>query len=150
MCIRDRKHLEQTLELHVATARDILSELSQLASEAASSVGLAEQSDTIDDVRAELTNLTENVAEALGTRQDVIGETIRSQLRRELGEHFEGECQQVINTDPGGTGTTQRLLNAYAAIGEEAVEKGAEVGTCLLYTSPSPRDATLSRMPSSA
>ena len=26
----------------------------------------------------------------------------------------------------------------------------AEAGTCLLYTSPSPRDATLSRMPSSA
>ena len=25
-----------------------------------------------------------------------------------------------------------------------------EIGTCLLYTSPSPRDATLSRMPSSA
>ena len=25
-----------------------------------------------------------------------------------------------------------------------------EVGPCLLYTSPSPRDATLSRMPSSA
>ena len=24
------------------------------------------------------------------------------------------------------------------------------IGTCLLYTSPSPRDATLSRMPSSA
>ena len=28
--------------------------------------------------------------------------------------------------------------------------KIAEIGTCLLYTSPSPRDATLSRMPSSA
>ena len=27
---------------------------------------------------------------------------------------------------------------------------GAEVYVCLLYTSPSPRDATLSRMPSSA
>ena len=27
---------------------------------------------------------------------------------------------------------------------------GALIGTCLLYTSPSPRDATLSRMPSSA
>ena len=25
-----------------------------------------------------------------------------------------------------------------------------EIGVCLLYTSPSPRDATLSRMPSSA
>ena len=29
-------------------------------------------------------------------------------------------------------------------------ESGAELNNCLLYTSPSPRDATLSRMPSSA
>ena len=29
-------------------------------------------------------------------------------------------------------------------------EKGVEFVICLLYTSPSPRDATLSRMPSSA
>ena len=28
--------------------------------------------------------------------------------------------------------------------------KEMTIGTCLLYTSPSPRDATLSRMPSSA
>ena len=28
--------------------------------------------------------------------------------------------------------------------------RGTEVKACLLYTSPSPRDATLSRMPSSA
>ena len=28
--------------------------------------------------------------------------------------------------------------------------KGGKKGNCLLYTSPSPRDATLSRMPSSA
>ena len=34
---------------------------------------------------------------------------------------------------------------------ERAVKKGAgELDDCLLYTSPSPRDATLSRMPSSA
>ena len=31
-----------------------------------------------------------------------------------------------------------------------AIDIGAHVGLCLLYTSPSPRDATLSRMPSSA
>ena len=30
------------------------------------------------------------------------------------------------------------------------LDKMAQSGTCLLYTSPSPRDATLSRMPSSA
>ena len=29
-------------------------------------------------------------------------------------------------------------------------DKGEKGGPCLLYTSPSPRDATLSRMPSSA
>ena len=33
---------------------------------------------------------------------------------------------------------------------KEAAEKEAEKAACLLYTSPSPRDATLSRMPSSA
>ena len=36
---------------------------------------------------------------------------------------------------------------------DQAVKKGEYVGKtyfCLLYTSPSPRDATLSRMPSSA
>ena len=31
-----------------------------------------------------------------------------------------------------------------------AVDRLGDVGPCLLYTSPSPRDATLSRMPSSA
>ena len=33
---------------------------------------------------------------------------------------------------------------------EELAIAAAELATCLLYTSPSPRDATLSRMPSSA
>ena len=33
---------------------------------------------------------------------------------------------------------------------QEIVLTGVNLGTCLLYTSPSPRDATLSRMPSSA
>ena len=40
-----------------------------------------------------------------------------------------------------------------ATIGQACFEPGqtkATYGTCLLYTSPSPRDATLSRMPSSA
>ena len=34
--------------------------------------------------------------------------------------------------------------------GKEAARKGRPGKACLLYTSPSPRDATLSRMPSSA
>ena len=41
---------------------------------------------------------------------------------------------------------------AYQAgqLGPAAQASVAELGPCLLYTSPSPRDATLSRMPSSA
>ena len=35
-------------------------------------------------------------------------------------------------------------------IGVDRVEVGANSNTCLLYTSPSPRDLKLSRMPSSA
>ena len=34
--------------------------------------------------------------------------------------------------------------------GGKSYEEMGEIFTCLLYTSPSPRDATLSRMPSSA
>ena len=58
----------------------------------------------------------------------------------------------VVNTqsgrnviDPGGTGTDNP---------DRAYSRGVRIGdtlyACLLYTSPSPRDATLSRMPSSA
>ena len=38
----------------------------------------------------------------------------------------------------------------YDQFGHAAFEGGQGFGGCLLYTSPSPRDATLSRMPSSA
>ena len=34
--------------------------------------------------------------------------------------------------------------------GTELMHTGSYITVCLLYTSPSPRDATLSRMPSSA
>ena len=37
-----------------------------------------------------------------------------------------------------------------AVFGEMVGEVFPQLGPCLLYTSPSPRDATLSRMPSSA
>ena len=44
------------------------------------------------------------------------------------------------HTNPGEEYPNGWMLNRY----------GVQRGTCLLYTSPSPRDATLSRMPSSA
>ena len=48
-------------------------------------------------------------------------------------------------------GAVLPILSLYIAAAEEqGVSQDQLAGTCLLYTSPSPRDATLSRMPSSA
>ena len=69
-------------------------------------------------------------------------------------------CEELnIPLEEGSTNDLWRMsaeghVDALALIGrtpngdlEQVLERG---GTCLLYTSPSPRDATLSRMPSSA
>ena len=52
-----------------------------------------------------------------------------------------------------GTGPVDAVceaLNKLAKVPNELIEFSVKSVTCLLYTSPSPRDATLSRMPSSA
>ena len=46
--------------------------------------------------------------------------------------------------------STLRKQEILFAILKKVAEKEEITGVCLLYTSPSPRDATLSRMPSSA
>ena len=59
----------------------------------------------------------------------------------------------------GAKARNKAKLNAYKradqervsdAMGKISTTKAKNVSYCLLYTSPSPRDATLSRMPSSA
>ena len=45
---------------------------------------------------------------------------------------------------------TKILSSAFGILVLGGAYTGASIGSCLLYTSPSPRDATLSRMPSSA
>ena len=53
----------------------------------------------------------------------------------------------------GSTSTGCALINESITVEIFGVEQAMIIGdnnTCLLYTSPSPRDATLSRMPSSA
>ena len=56
-----------------------------------------------------------------------------------------GKSCLVIDLDPQGNAST-----GFAVDPGRRKPGTYEVLTCLLYTSPSPRDATISRMPSSA
>ena len=55
--------------------------------------------------------------------------------------------QRVLAVDWGGGGEEGVSFTAIALLG---LTPAGQIHICLLYTSPSPRDATLSRMPSSA
>ena len=52
--------------------------------------------------------------------------------------------------DDRGQPDNDATLELYEQIAVAQATAGADICACLLYTSPSPRDATLSRMPSSA
>ena len=88
--------------------------------------------------------------EMIGAKADVID-------KAESRERFAKAMTKIGLENPRATIITAPLdANGEANIAEgvaEAVKKLPETGLpaiCLLYTSPSPRDATLSRMPSSA
>ena len=64
--------------------------------------------------------------------------------------------QATIGSQPGALASSQggvgpcKVAEVPAASAEEASETAQAHKACLLYTSPSPRDGLLSRMPSSA
>ena len=67
-----------------------------------------------------------------------------------LAEYFENvdEYQVLPSIEPGDI--REMLPDSAPEEAESMEEIIADLDSCLLYTSPSPRDATLSRMPSSA
>ena len=56
-----------------------------------------------------------------------------------------GPCPAIDSPDPGPAGFSGSVI-----VAEFASLDAAQAWACLLYTSPSPRDRTRSRMPSSA
>ena len=84
-----------------------------------------------------------------------IAPSINSNDQRNIKRHPTIEDEVVIGSGAQVLGpvTVGRCakIGANAVITKDVPEKAVMVGIpCLLYTSPSPRDATLSRMPSSA
>ena len=71
-------------------------------------------------------------------------------------DHLNKPAEEVAGAVYPGAGSSEGLLVILAIIlwvgwhVLTARSESDELDSCLLYTSPSPRDATLSRMPSSA
>ena len=81
------------------------------------------------------------VEDAITRIQDSPNE-FRTDIVSKLAEHIKKNGAEIQLARGGGMGENwPPILEA---------PKDATPQTCLLYTSPSPRDATLSRMPSSA
>ena len=70
------------------------------------------------------------------------------QKRRIIGEEF----IRVFEEEAHKIGAVDYLVQGtiYPDVIESGLGKSAVIKSCLLYTSPSPRDRTRSRMPSSA
>ena len=90
-----------------------------------------------------LTNLTSVVTgQVIGSYTNEAGATVN--LQESITDFTQNPDGSYTFTSEDGTATT---IDVSAL---ETLTNLTSVVTCLLYTSPSPRDATLSRMPSSA
>ena len=72
--------------------------------------------------------------------------SVRAEMTRVVREAFENNNGEI---DAEGMKAVIDEAKRFR-LGSRELEAVLQPGACLLYTSPSPRDATLSRMPSSA
>ena len=79
----------------------------------------------------------------------------RAWERRLVGYSVDSKSYRIYNTETRRVRSSRNVVFIETApvpssLDERGFEDGEFTYACLLYTSPSPRDATLSRMPSSA
>ena len=119
--------------------------------------------DTIQGVAEQLTSLDNTVSEAAGLIDSndfnsvSVGAIAEARISGLAAGSGTFSSLSPIVTSGSGSGAVFTIrangLGAYEIINIDADGSGYAIDdsiTCLLYTSPSPRDATLSRMPSSA
>ena len=78
---------------------------------------------------------------------ELLSEEIPSRMQKQASEYLHREFKQ--QTEDAGLEFGQ-IQSFYSMRRLTLIVTNMKSQTCLLYTSPSPRDATLSRMPSSA
>ena len=101
----------------------------------------------------ELNPLFRYIEEALPSKTPLMIKGFDSQMYDKLSlDYFVSDLNSYINTfqDASVYQTELELLQEFFIDLKKFNKKKALASICLLYTSPSPRDATLSRMPSSA
>ena len=87
----------------------------------------------------------------LGVSRDADADTLKRAYRK-LARQYHPD----VNKEPGAEDKFKEIGKAYEALADPETRARydqfgeAGLGGCLLYTSPSPRDDPLSRMPSSA
>ena len=143
MCIRDSIELDQSPFL----LRESLEDVTTLLSTAATDTG-------IDLLLRIDPDLPETYIGDVGRVRQILTNLVGNALK------FTREGHVLINVTGAVTDQTANLNIAVSDTGIGIPEEQltnvfekftqADGSTCLLYTSPSPRDATLSRMPSSA
>ena len=89
-----------------------------------------------DEVSTQICQITPGPVSA-----EVVAEDVEGMLRE--GRHFATLAPNIVVKVP----MSEEGLEAISRLAAEGIETNC---TCLLYTSPSPRDRTRSRMPSSA
>ena len=94
------------------------------------------------------TRIYEEVFDFMKTRKGIVNNPkLYKNAVRELTGMF---CGIAYENDVPEEDVINFLFNAKHHRLKNLVNTGETANVCLLYTSPSPRDATLSRMPSSA
>ena len=153
MCIRDR--MERAFWAQAVESIAAVADVDEPERDAGAARDAGRALAPVAELRAELRSLAsartvkEDAAAIDALRDDAIAPALRLAARNPttagdvLGGAMRGAVAMIRRHESPRGGYDKRAADARA----EEVERST---ACLLYTSPSPRDATLSRMPSSA
>ena len=143
MCIRDRS------ERREAFAAEYGAEHEGADAESHFGPGMRTYAAT-DEAHAEAEKARKARIEAARARRDAESEAEAARIEAEKARAAAEKAEKASFIPPSEPAVRAAGAARRGGGGGGGEDRGGEGARCLLYTSPSPRDATLSRMPSSA